>query len=318
MASITTAQVYTLRMSSYSSNVSIALPPTEQHLNNMLPFQPSAGANWAAESQRQTMAEEQALAIFPPDERTFPLSIDIGPNMHAGILMNLPSFGYSGDSNMLNTDMTSIFNNDSSSQGYLIDGSHSQGYFTNGNLSGGSNLHGFFPNSQHSQVIAHAASNPFILSEYAQESTQLVVASPYLQYSNRRDTYQPLHLEQPAIDPISTGLLLHDGHIRAVGQLDTPVTRPQFMSLPILSHARTAVAKTSGKRAGTSTFSNQKTSTRHGVAKRSAKAHDGLDNIHFFENPLAEREYNKTKKRSRNVLEKAAWACFACWIPRKR
>lgn len=43
-----------------------------------------------------------------------------------------------------------------------------------------------------------------------------------------------------------------------------------------------------------------------------------LDGQHIYKNPKNEREYNKTRKRTRAVKEKAAWACFACWITHQK
>jgi hypothetical protein len=49
------------------------------------------------------------------------------------------------------------------------------------------------------------------------------------------------------------------------------------------------------------------------VANKTVK-NDGLDNMHIYENPDAERAYKKSLKRTRNVTDKVDHACFVCWL----
>jgi hypothetical protein len=50
------------------------------------------------------------------------------------------------------------------------------------------------------------------------------------------------------------------------------------------------------------------------VSQQAEKIPSGLENIHHYKDPVTEREFNKTRKRTRNFYGKADWACFMCWV----
>jgi hypothetical protein len=95
-----------------------------------------------------------------------------------------------------------------------------------------------------------------------------------------------------------------------VGQSNTPARRTQCPVVPDLFKKRTAASKTARKRAW---CGDQEVPAPHEVATKSRKT-DRLQNMHVYKDPDAERAYNKFRKRTRKVTEKADWACFVCWL----
>lgn len=81
-----------------------------------------------------------------------------------------------------------------------------------------------------------------------------------------------------------------------VDQSNTPDLDSQHLVIPaVLSQTQSIIAKTSRER------------------QRS-----GIRDMHTYISPAAEREYNKTVPRTRNVKSKSAWSCFRCWLVKRK
>lgn len=78
---------------------------------------------------------------------------------------------------------------------------------------------------------------------------------------------------------------------------------------------QTPVTKTSRKRTqSSSALANGRTSASRGVTKRTVKTGIGLDNMHLYKSPEAEREYTRNRKRTHRSNGRVDEACFACWL----
>ena len=78
---------------------------------------------------------------------------------------------------------------------------------------------------------------------------------------------------------------------------------------------QTPVTKTSRKRTQSSpALANGRTSASRGGTKGTVKTGVGLDNMHLYKSPEAEREYNRNRKRTHMSNGRVDEACFACWL----